>query len=835
MFSKRTPKKFKALEPFAAQVRKPDAALADIRNGDHVFVGTGCAAPQTLLKALDALPVVPADLELLHFFTINAFERNAEDHITTRFRHRVFFVGTDMRGAVKQGLVEYVPMSAARVPEMIERGRIRVDVALIQVSLPDEFGYVSLGVSVDIIPAAVARARLVIAEVNPAMPRSMGDSTLHVSRIHHLVPVDVPVTELGREPAQEEAVQRIARYIAGIIEDGSTLQVGLGKLAHEALQYVTDRKDLGIHSEVVSDAILPLLEHGCLTGARKTSQPFKIVTSMALGSRALYDLIDRNPLFVFQPIDVVCNPATIAAQHKMVSIGQAFAIDLTGQACVDQFDGEFYGGIGVQEEFLSGASRSRGGKPILCMTSTTDDGATSRIRAALLAGEAATIARTDVHYVVTEYGIAYLFGKSIRQRATALIELAHPKFRPELFAQAQALGYLPPEQTLQNLRAYPVEEELTITLKDGRVVMLRPAQSSDAQGIRELFHHLSEADSAVVDAAHQGRRERRSAGQAPQVAGAHDVDVERVGQRLAQPRGLLDQAAVVQHHGCGQQQRRGVGHPLARDVRGRAVHGLEDGRVGADVGAGRHAQPAHQPGHQVGQDVAEEVGRDQHVELPGIQHQLHRAGVDDHRFQLEAALVLAFVEVEARLQEDAGQRLHDVGLVHDADLAPPRGHRVLEGELQQPAAAGARIDAGGHGHRMRVVVDLHVVLVADVQAFEVFAHHHEVDLVEAAAGDQRQRRAQVGVELERLAQAHVGAAVAAARGRLQRALQRQPRAADAVQRGHRQGVAGGLHALQAGDLAVPLERGFQRLQHRQRGVDDLGADAVAGDQRGGNA
>ena len=494
MFSKRTPKKFKALEPFAAQVRKPDAALADIRNGDHVFVGTGCAAPQTLLKALDALPVVPADLELLHFFTINAFERNAEDHITTRFRHRVFFVGTDMRGAVKQGLVEYVPMSAARVPEMIERGRIRVDVALIQVSLPDEFGYVSLGVSVDIIPAAVARARLVIAEVNPAMPRSMGDSTLHVSRIHHLVPVDVPVTELGREPAQEEAVQRIARYIAGIIEDGSTLQVGLGKLAHEALQYVTDRKDLGIHSEVVSDAILPLLEHGCLTGARKTSQPFKIVTSMALGSRALYDLIDRNPLFVFQPIDVVCNPATIAAQHKMVSIGQAFAIDLTGQACVDQFDGEFYGGIGVQEEFLSGASRSRGGKPILCMTSTTDDGATSRIRAALLAGEAATIARTDVHYVVTEYGIAYLFGKSIRQRATALIELAHPKFRPELFAQAQALGYLPPEQTLQNLRAYPVEEELTITLKDGRVVMLRPAQSSDAQGIRELFHHLSEAD-----------------------------------------------------------------------------------------------------------------------------------------------------------------------------------------------------------------------------------------------------------------------------------------------------------------------------------------------------
>ncbi|NTV86561.1 MAG: GNAT family N-acetyltransferase [Burkholderiaceae bacterium] len=494
MFSKRTPKKFKALDPFLDKVTTATLAVEHIRNGDHVFVGTGCAAPRALLQALEALPVVPADLELLHFFTINAFDRDAEGHITTRFRHRSFFVGTDMRGAVKQGLVEYVPMSVARVPEMIELGRIPVDVALIQVSLPDAFGFVSLGVSVDIIPAAVARARVVIAEVNPAMPRSMGDSTLHVSRIHHLVPVDTPVMELGREPAQDEAVKRIARYIAGIIEDGSTLQVGLGKLAHEALQYLTDRKDLGIHSDVVSDAILPLLENGILTGARKTHQPFKIVTSMALGSRALYDLVDGNPLFVFQPIDVVCNPATIAAQYRMVSIAQAFAVDLTGQACVDQFDGELYGGIGNQGEFLRGASRSPGGKPILCMTSTTEDGETSRIRPALLAGEASTIARTDVHYVVTEYGIAYLFGKSIRQRATALIELAHPKFRPELFAQAQALGYLPASQTLKNLRAYPVEEEVTLTLKDGREVMLRPALSSDAEGVRALFHHLSEAD-----------------------------------------------------------------------------------------------------------------------------------------------------------------------------------------------------------------------------------------------------------------------------------------------------------------------------------------------------
>lgn len=487
-------KKTRPLDPYQDKVCTPEAALDGLRNGDHVFVGTGCAAPLTLLRALESRKTLPADLELLHFFTIQAFAHNEQGQSTTRFHHRTFFVGSDMRQAVKQGLVEYVPMPIGRVPEMMSLGRIPVDVALIQVSPPDAFGFVSLGISVDVIPAAVAQARLVIAEVNPAMPRTLGESTLHVSRIQRLVPVKAPITEFAPAPSSADEVQRIARYIAGIIEDGSTLQIGLGQLAHEALQHLSDRKDLGIHSDVISDAILPLLENGCLTGARKTSQPFKIVTSMALGSRALYDLVDQNPLFSFQPIEVVCNPATIAAQHKMVSIAQAYAIDLTGQVCVDQFEGEFYSGIGSQGDFFRGAAQSVGGKPIICMTSTSDDGESSRIRPTLLAGEAATLARTDVHYVVTEYGIAYLFGKSIRQRATALIELAHPKFRPELFAQAQMLGYISPNQTLHNLRAYPMEEEQTVTLKDARTVLLRPAMSSDAQGIRALFHHLSLED-----------------------------------------------------------------------------------------------------------------------------------------------------------------------------------------------------------------------------------------------------------------------------------------------------------------------------------------------------
>jgi acyl-CoA hydrolase/GNAT superfamily N-acetyltransferase len=493
LFSK-TADRHAALKPYADRVTTADVAVGHIGNGAHVFVGTGCAAPLSLLRALEAMPSPPADLELLHFLTIKAFNQQPESTAKNQFRHRTFFVSTDMRPAMAQGLVDYVPISVARVPEMMALGRIPVDVALIQVSLPDAFGYVSLGISVDIIPAALAQAKIIIAEVNPAMPRSMGDSMLHISRIHHLVPVNTPITEIGRTPNQEEDVQRIARYIAGIIDDGSTLQIGLGQLAHEAVQYLTDRKDLGVHSDLITDAILPLLDAGCLTGASKSQQRFKIVASLALGTKALYDRIDQNPLFAFGPINSICDPYTIAQQNKMVSIAQAFAVDLTGQVCIDQFEGEFYGGIGNQVDFLRGASRSVGGKPIICMTSTSADGQTSRIRPSLLAGESATIARTDVHYVVTEYGIAYLFGKSIRQRATALIELAHPKFRPELFAQAQAMGYVHADQSLHNLRAYPVEEEVKSTLKDGRHVLLRPAQSSDAQGIRELFHQLSEED-----------------------------------------------------------------------------------------------------------------------------------------------------------------------------------------------------------------------------------------------------------------------------------------------------------------------------------------------------
>ena len=482
------------LRAHADKISTAQAAVRLIGPGAHVFVGTACATPRALVAALEALEPRPHDVELVHFLTDHAVPHDEQGRATTRYRHRSFFVGNDIRAAVSQGLAEYVPMSVTRVPGLIAIGRIPVDVALIQVSLPDEFGYVSLGVSVDVIPAAVAKAGLVIAEVNPAMPRSMGDSTLHVSEIDHLVPVDTPVIEYQHASVPEQAMEQIARYIGGIIDDGSTLQIGLGRVTNEALKYLSDRRDIGIHSDVITDAIIPLLEKGILTGRRKSQHVGKIVASFAMGSRRLYDLIDRNPLFSFQPIDVVCHPNTIAAQHRMVSVTQAFAVDLTGQVCADQFAGDFYSGLAAQGEFLRGASRSEGGKPIICLASTEDDGESSRIRATLRPGEGVTIARTDVHYVITEFGIAYLFGKSIRERAVALIEVAHPKFRAALFEQAQAMGYLPQGQTLKNMRAYPVEEEAQVLLNDQRQVLLRPAASSDGDAIRTLFHQLSDRD-----------------------------------------------------------------------------------------------------------------------------------------------------------------------------------------------------------------------------------------------------------------------------------------------------------------------------------------------------
>lgn len=486
-----------ALLPHAARLCSADEAVDRIRRGDHVFVGSACATPRTLTAALEARMPPPSDVELLHFLTDGALPRDAQGQPRSAYRHRCLFVGQEMRALVAAGQAELVPVSLPQVPALMAQGRIRVDVALIQVSLPDEAGHVSLGVSVDVVAAAVAAARLVIAEVNPAMPRTAGDTLLPLDRIHHLVRVGTPLIEYRHPPVPDAVTAQIARYVGGIIDDGCTLQIGLGRVTHEAMKRLADRRGLGIHSDVITDALLPLLEAGVITGEHKTDRPGRIVASFAMGSRRLYDLIDGNPDFCFEPIDAVCRPQVLAAQHKLVSVTQAFAIDLTGQVCADRLDGAWYGGLAAQPEFMRAAAASPGGKAIVCLASTRpapDGGTRSAIRVALDPGEGATIARSDVHFVVTEYGIAHLFGRSLRERAIALIGIAHPAHRPALFEQAQAAGLLPADQTLKHLQAYAMQDERRLTLKDGREVLMRPAGATDAEGIRRLFHGLPERD-----------------------------------------------------------------------------------------------------------------------------------------------------------------------------------------------------------------------------------------------------------------------------------------------------------------------------------------------------
>lgn len=477
--------------PHADKVCSAREAVAAIKSGSRLFAGTACATPRALLSALETLPDPPHDITIYSFLTNGALPlKNGVPY--SRFRHKCFFVGTDHREAVRQGTADYIPMSLAQLPALLESGRFPVDIAFIQVSAPDCNGYVSLGVSVDISRAAVQHARQVIAEVNPNMPFTYGDSTLHLDRIDRIVLQNTPVIEYLHQPIDDIA-RRIAAYIAGIIEDESTLQIGLGRIPNEALRYLTDRTNLGIHSDVITDSLLDLIECGVVTGQKKSMHPDKVLTSYCLGTRRLYDFINRNPLFEFKPIEYICDPFVISRHRRMVSVSQAFAIDLTGQICTDQLDGTFYGGVSTQPDFLRGAARSPGGKPIVCLRSTNDDGS-STIRPQLLPGEAAGITRADIHYVITEYGVTYLFGKSIAERAISLIELAHPDFRPGLLEEAKRLGYLQASQTLKSHGSYRIAEERVVTLSNKAVVRLRPARASDLGAIVELFHALSEED-----------------------------------------------------------------------------------------------------------------------------------------------------------------------------------------------------------------------------------------------------------------------------------------------------------------------------------------------------
>lgn len=473
---------------FTDKIRSAGEAIALIGRGRRILVGSGAGEPSSLVAALVTHGDHLADNEIVHLLTLGPAPYVAPG-LEHRFRHTAFFIGENVREAVQAGRADFMPVFLSEIPALIQSRRVRIDAVLVQVSPPDEHGFVSLGVSVDIVRAAVDSAELVIAEINPSMPRTLGDSFLHVDRIAALVPVERALPELSVEPL-DDVCREIGRHVATLIPDGATLQTGIGRIPHAVTEALLGRRDLGVHTEMLSDSVIDLVEAGVVTGRRKSLLPGKIVTSFAMGTRRLYEWIDDNPAIEMRASDFTNDPFVIARHELMMSINSALAVDLTGQVAADTVGGRFFSGIGGQVDFIRGAARSRGGKSIIALPSTAKQGTVSRVAATLEAGAGVVTSRGDVRYVVTEFGVADLWGKNIRQRATALIEIAHPSFRAELLAAAKQRRYVFPDQRMTRA-VYPWEEERTETVGDV-AVLVRPLRAADQEELQDLFYRLSD-------------------------------------------------------------------------------------------------------------------------------------------------------------------------------------------------------------------------------------------------------------------------------------------------------------------------------------------------------
>jgi len=466
-------------------------ALELIKTGDHIFIGSACGEPQYLVRGLVEKANHLADNEILHVHTLGVAPY-AKPRYSDRFRLNAFFVGINTRQAVAEGRADYTPVFLSELPRLISSGMIPIDVALIQVTPPDEHGFCSLGVSVEITKTAAENAKLVIAQVNRQMPRVLGDSFIHISNIDVVVEHDEPILECPR-PEKDIVSERIAKYVADLIDDESTLQIGIGSIPDSILDALTDKKDLGIHTELLTEGVVDLVEEGVVTCAKKTINRGKIIASFAMGTRRLYDFIDNNPMVEFYESDYVNNPVVICQHEKMVAVNQALEVDLTGQVCADSLGYRFYSGLGGQADFVRGAMLSKGGKAITVIPSTAKNGKISRIRSLLSSGAGVVLTRGDVDYVVTEYGVASLRGRTIKERALSLINIAHPKFRNDLLGWAKQHHYVPQEVLPFPEIEYPEELKRHIILKDGSKVLLRPIKPSDATLKQDLFYSLSKS------------------------------------------------------------------------------------------------------------------------------------------------------------------------------------------------------------------------------------------------------------------------------------------------------------------------------------------------------
>lgn len=422
-------------EIYQSRLVSPSEAVQAVKSGDRVVVGHACGEPQALVKALVARAAELENVEIVHMVAMGKAEY-CRPEMTRHFRHNSLFVGATTRSAVNDGRADFTPCFFSEIPRLFYEGFLPVDVALIQVSPPDRHGFCSLGISVDYTKAAAECAQTVIAQVNENMPRTLGNSFMHISQFHYIVEVHEPLIELER-PILTEVEESIGRHVAELIEDGSTLQLGIGAIPDAILRYLGNKKDLGIHTEMFSDGVVELYEAGVITNRAKTLHKGKMVANFLMGSRKLYDFVNDNPIVEMHPVDYTNDPYVIGQNYRMTSINSALQVDLTGQVCADTIGLTQYSGIGGQVDFVRGAARSKGGKAIIALPSTAGAGKFSRIVPTLDHGAAVTTSRGDVQFVVTEYGIADLRGKSVRARAEALIEIAHPDFRAELREKAK--------------------------------------------------------------------------------------------------------------------------------------------------------------------------------------------------------------------------------------------------------------------------------------------------------------------------------------------------------------------------------------------------------------
>jgi len=462
-----------------------------IKPGNSIFIGTGCGQPQHLVDALVTQSKHIYDARIIHFLTMGEAPYTSEK-FRPRFSTKSFFITENVRDTFDKGIGDYTPIFLSEIPRQFETGRISLDVALISVTPPDLNGLCSLGVSVDVVKSAAANARCVIAQVNEAMPRTMGNSFIHINSIDVLVPYNEPIITVETQPL-DETLQKAVENVARLVENGSTVECGIGQIPQALAQFIRDKKDLGIHTELIGDWLIDLIECGAITCSKKTINRGKIVASLCMGSQRLYDYIDNNDFFEFHPSEYVNDPYVISQHDNMVSINGALEVDLTGQVCSDSLGYRFYSGIGGQVDFMRGSARSRGGKPIIALPSTAQDGTVSRIVLKLADGAGVVTTRGDVHYVVTEYGIAYLHGKSIQQRVLSLIDIAHPKFRNQLIKDAKAQRYIHEDQIelAWEKVTYPKELEHYNTLRDGTEIFFRPVKPTDEAALSEMLYSLS--------------------------------------------------------------------------------------------------------------------------------------------------------------------------------------------------------------------------------------------------------------------------------------------------------------------------------------------------------